>query len=86
MNQYKVPKKQWMKWSKKARETFNEIYGFGLKNKWAMQHPKQGPLSPEFWKTTCWNFAWLAADTVDEILPSQMESIVHTDDVVKKVA
>ena len=83
-NQHKVPQKQWMKWSPKAREVFNDVYHFGMNNQSMMNHPKQeDDLKPSSWKTVCWNFAWLAADAIDDCIPDE---IVSTDGSRKKVA
>ena len=64
----RVPKKQWRKWSKAAKRVFNELYDFMLHNRSLMLHPKQAAPQHYHWKTTSWNAAWIAADSVDNKL------------------
>jgi hypothetical protein len=71
-NQFRVPQKQWRKWSVKARQVFNAVYDFMMENQWTMLHPKQEAPKPYHWKTTCWNAAWVAADAVDEKVPTDI--------------
>jgi hypothetical protein len=61
-NLHKVPKKQWAKWPELAQITFNETYESLLHNQKLFLHPKQDPARQEYWGTTCWNAAWVAAD------------------------
>ena len=39
-NVYRVPKKQWMKWSPRARHTFNRVYSWIKHNQSLTIHPK----------------------------------------------
>ncbi len=64
-NLCKVPKKQWGKWSEKARGVFNSVYDSMTSNPWAYWHPKCLEISLSHWKTVAWNAAWTAADAVD---------------------
>jgi hypothetical protein len=68
-NENRVPQKQWRKWSEKARQVFNEVYGAIYWNPRIIRHPKQEPMPDAHWKTLSWNAAWLAADAVDESIP-----------------
>ena len=63
-NHWLVPRKQWNRWSRKARETFNDVYGV-MADQRIMTHPKAKQQSPEHWETVRWNAAWLAADAMD---------------------
>ena len=60
----RVPKKQWLRWSDKAKRVFNETYAFMMDNPDIITHPKQKPILFFHWKTICWNAAWIAADAV----------------------
>ena len=82
-NLFKVPKKQWMRWSPKAKEVFNRLYPFALSNQRLMIHPKQVVNKPVYWKTCAWNAAWIAADAVDNALPT---IILNTDGTQTEVA
>lgn len=63
-NQYKVPKKQWAKWSEQARHVFNELYRTMIHNQGTFMHPKDSHRPAAHWKTVCWNASWMAADAV----------------------
>lgn len=69
-NLYRVPKKQWRRWSMKARRAFNHLYGLMMRSPSLFRHPKAIRENAQHWKTTAWNSAWLAADAVDEALPA----------------
>ena len=60
-NRYKVPVRQWRKWSPEDRERFNEVYSAMVSNQRLFLHPAQKPVKRELWKTTAWNAAWTAA-------------------------
>lgn len=63
-NAYKVPVKQWRKWSELARRVFN-LHFYELKeNQEILRHPKTQKISQKEWRTQAWNAAWLAADSV----------------------
>ena len=74
-NRYKVPVKQWRKWSRIARTVFNRVYNFAINNESLLMHPKAPASKPVHWKTTAWNAAWVAADAVDDTLPDYVENI-----------
>lgn len=74
-NRNRVPKKQWTKWSEQARRVFNRVYMFCVENEWAMRHPKSPKPKTEFWETTAWNAAWIAADAVDDTLPTHIVEV-----------
>mgnify|MGYP006914173374 FL=1 len=61
-NKYKVPKRQWRKWSRVQRLIFNETYGYASRSQQAFNaHPETSKLRRRPWKTVCWNIAWVAA-------------------------
>ena len=65
-NRYRVPKKQWKKWSEQARRVFNEVYYTMRNNKQTLfLHPKATPVPKAQWNTTAWNAAWIAADAAN---------------------
>lgn len=59
-NTYRVPKKQWMKWSKPQQAMFNQLF-FALKDQYVIKHPEMEKVPDVYWKTIRWNAAWLAA-------------------------
>lgn len=63
-NTFKVQRKQWAKWSAKARAVFNALYAH-MGDQALYLHPKAKPMPAPQWKTTRWNAAWIAADAVD---------------------
>lgn len=75
-NTYKVPVKQWRKWSRIARTVFNRVYNFAINNPELILHPQAVKTTkPAHWKTIAWNAAWIAADATDDSLPDYVESI-----------
>lgn len=74
-NLYRVPKKQWNHWSEAAKAVFNRVYDFVLENPHLMNHPKAEELKPMHWKTVAWNTGWIAADAVDDEIPTIVEDI-----------
>lgn len=69
-NLNRVPKKQWRKWSKVAKTAFNRTYTFMFYNQKVVTHPKMENINPRQWKTIAWNAAWIAADAVDNTIPT----------------
>jgi hypothetical protein len=66
VNRYKVPGKQWRKWSNAAKGMFNTLYAaMRPSRQWVFMHPKSTIMQKELWETTRWNVAWSAADAVD---------------------
>lgn len=65
-NRYRVPKRQWRKWSALARSVFNEVYYIMKNNHSLFLHPKQEQAKKDHWRTTAYNAAWTAADAVRE--------------------
>jgi hypothetical protein len=61
-NLYKVPQAQWRKWRDAEKQLFNDVYSDMMENKNQFFHPKQKPPIDEYWGTTAWNAAWIAAD------------------------
>jgi hypothetical protein len=74
-NLNRVPKKQWRRWSGTARNIFNDVYSFMMKNPTNMLHPKAEKPKDVHWKTTCWNAAWIAADAVDGCIPDSFVTV-----------
>lgn len=68
MNRHKVPKRQWKKWTGLQQLVFNDMYETLLNDQEMFLHPKADPSRQEYWKTTAWNTAWLAADSVQTCL------------------
>lgn len=68
MNIYKVPKKAWNKWTTVQQLTFNNVYAASIDDQELFIHPKLDPCRHEYWKTTAWNMAWIAANAVQEAL------------------
>lgn len=63
-NAYKVPKKQWRKWSKDAQRVFNRVFSLMGEVKQYL-HPQADTPKREHWRTTRWNAAWTAAQATD---------------------
>lgn len=64
-NEFKVPKKQWKKWTELGRHVFNKNYGFMLANQELCVHPfttASGGIPEGQWRVICWNASWNAAD------------------------
>lgn len=60
-NLYRVPKKQWAKWSDAGRAVFNNVMRT-MRDQSLFLHPKTKPVPAAQWRTTAWNAAWIAAD------------------------
>lgn len=67
-NEYRVPKRQWRKWTCIGRHVFNLTYAAMQENPSFYRHPKDPPVSKRWSGTTAWNAAWIAADHADEAL------------------
>lgn len=63
-NKYKVPAKQWRRWSGHARCVFNKVFAT-MAQQGLFAHPKALPVPRAHWRTTRWNAAWVAADAAD---------------------
>ena len=61
-NTYKVPVKQWRKWSELGRRIFNETFRAMTDNPECYWHPMAARITKRLWRTTAWNAAWIAAD------------------------
>jgi hypothetical protein len=66
-NKYKVPSKQWDKWTVPAQKVFNQTYSWLNNNQAKTKHPKDTIVSKTLWKTVAWNAAWIAAGASDNI-------------------
>lgn len=64
-NDYSVPQRQWAKWSVAACRAFNGLYYVMSASPHLFQHPQADVVSGEYWSTTVWNAAWMAAEAVD---------------------
>ena len=61
-NEFKVPKDQWSKWSKKQRGMFNDLYSAMMRSPSLFNsHPQAPTIEPDQWRTIAWNAAWNAA-------------------------
>lgn len=67
-NKFRVDSDKWKEWSVIAQTTFNKLYSFMLVMQESFRHPKAEPVDKKHWRTTAWNAAWIAADSVDEAL------------------
>lgn len=67
-NIYRVPQKQWRKWSDVAHQVFNEVFSSMVKNQPLFIHPQQTASSRAHWRTTAWNAAWTAASAVNNAI------------------
>lgn len=65
-NPHGVPKKQWRKWSTEEQDLFNDLLSFSLAEPQLFLHPLSPLPSESEWKTTAWNFSWMAADFARE--------------------
>jgi hypothetical protein len=63
MKENALPKK----WSKDQRKVFRYVYKEMLGNQSLFLHPKAVEHSKEFWGTTAWNAAWIAAEAMDSL-------------------
>lgn len=61
-NAWKVPLKQWRKWSQRGRMVFNYTFAVMRPSQTVMTHPKAPKLPKPQWQTVAWNAAWIAAD------------------------
>lgn len=59
-NRYRVPAKQWNKWSRVSQRVFNTLYE-KMKNQSLFQHSDSVPLPKREWDVIRWNAAWEAA-------------------------
>lgn len=65
-NKFKVPQKQWNKWSNHAKTMFNKLYTNMIgRNQSLFLHTQQPAIPREHWQVTCWNAAWIAAGIAD---------------------
>jgi hypothetical protein len=66
VNKYKVPKKQWDRWSSDAKRVFNALYhSMRPSMQFVFIHPEARAYPQKHWDTTRWNAAWEAACLVD---------------------
>lgn len=63
-NPHKVPLRQWRKWDELARGVFNDTFETMVGSQNLFLHPRQDGPRAEYWKTTAWNAAWIAAEAV----------------------
>lgn len=72
-NSYRVPVKQWRKWSETQRRVFNLVYE-SMSDQRIMHHPKATMMPTEHWTTVQWNAAWIAADALKGWLYAMKEA------------
>lgn len=65
-NLYGVQKRQWKKWTPQAQRVFNYMYEL-MSDQWLFIHPNAIEQVDKYWKTTRWNAAWMAAESVDSV-------------------
>ncbi len=63
-NVHKVSARQWKKWSFVSQVIFNYTYSIMLNRQDLFKHPKAPLLDEKLWKTTAWNAAWVAAESI----------------------
>lgn len=66
-NKHGIAKNQWKKWDEDSRDLFNKVFQYLNNNQELFLHPKTRPVPEKEWKTTAWNAAWIAADTLKEM-------------------
>ncbi len=64
-NTFRVPKKQWGKWSALARKVFNEVFATVRDNAPVLFPPGLNRLPAHLVKIIAWNTAWVAADAAN---------------------
>lgn len=67
-NTHAVPARQWKKWCDLAQRVFNETYAVMLVNQDILIHPQAKKTPDDWWSTTAWNSAWLAADAAQKAI------------------
>lgn len=66
-NKYKVPERQWNKWTREAQKVFNlMMQSLRPAMQWAFLHPNAKLMTREHWQTIRWNVAWVAAAAITE--------------------
>lgn len=65
-NKHEVMKKQWKKWNEDSQELFNGLYEYMGENQHLFTHPHTIQIPQEYWKTTAWNAAFIAAELIKE--------------------
>lgn len=60
-NKHSVSKRQWKKWNEQEQYLFNSVYDQMMLEPLLFQHPDWAT-PQEYWTTTAWNAAWIAAD------------------------
>lgn len=68
VNTHKVNKRKWNNWPDICQRVFNSTYETALLNQDIYLHPKATREEEVIWNTTCWNFAWMAADACQQAL------------------
>lgn len=63
-NRFRVPAKQWGRWSRAARSTFNDTYATLGSQAVINSAPRAPQLPKTEWQVVRWNAAWVAADAV----------------------
>ena len=63
-NAFKVPARQWKKWTLVGRHVFNKTFETMRDNQSLFLHTElQDQKMPDkLWRTTAWNAAWISAD------------------------
>lgn len=65
-NKHEVMKRQWKKWNENSQELFNGLYEYMEENQHLFIHPMTIQIPQEYWKTTAWNAAFMAAELIKD--------------------
>lgn len=63
-NMHKVDKKQWTRWNEQSKNLFNGLYEYMGNNQYLFNHPHTIQIPNEYWNTTAWNAAYMAAELI----------------------
>jgi hypothetical protein len=77
-NKYKVPMKQWNKWSNLAKRVFNNMMEtMRPQMQHAFLHPHAQLMKKLHWDTTRWNASWEAAQAANG--GGALKRVINTD-------
>lgn len=62
LNEFKVPRNVWSKWTLVGKHVFNKTFRMMMDSPWAFRHPQDrvAILDPH-WRVVAWNAAFVAA-------------------------
>jgi len=67
-NKHKVAKRKWKNWPDICQRVFNDTYETMLNDQRLFVHTRAATMASEHWNVTCWNAAWVAADSCQTAL------------------